>query len=213
MVYANPRGSSGHGYAFQRANYKDWGEGPMGDVLGALADLAANQPLIDHERLFLTGGPYAGYLTAWIIGPDNRFRAAAAQRRMYDLSTFSTFFGEANAFIQVLEEFGGYPWEPETRRLLDQQSPITYLANIRAPFFIIHGSQDNRAGAAQSEMMFRALKQLNRPVESIRYPGAGHELTRSGEPRQRMDHMLRIIEFFERYSRNNRPAPQTSYTQ
>jgi dipeptidyl aminopeptidase/acylaminoacyl peptidase len=56
-------------------------------------------------------------------------------------------------------------------------------------------------------MLFRALKQLNRPVEYIRYPGAGHEITRSGAPQQRMDHMLRIIEFFERYSQNTRPAP------
>ncbi len=210
VVYANPRGSSGYGYAFQRANYKNWGEGPMGDVLGALDDAAANQPLIDHDRLFLTGGSYAGYLTAWIIGHDNRFRAAAAQRGVYDLSTF---FGEANAYMLVPEEFGGYPWEPETRRLLDEQSPITYVANIRTPFLIIHGSQDNRTGVAQSEMMFRALKQMNRPVEYIRYPGAGHELTRSGEPRQRMDHMLRIIEFFERYSQNNRTAPQSTSTQ
>jgi dipeptidyl aminopeptidase/acylaminoacyl peptidase len=210
VVYANPRGSSGYGYAFQRANFKNWGEGPMGDVLSALDDAEVHEPLIDRNRLFLTGGSYAGYLTAWIIGHDNRFRAAAAQRGVYDLSTF---FGEANAYILVPEEFGGYPWDPETRRLLDQQSPITYVANIRTPFLIIHGSQDNRTGVAQSEMMFRALKQLNRPVEYIRYPGAGHELTRSGEPRQRMDHMLRIIEFFERYSENTRPAPIPSSTQ
>lgn len=48
---------------------------------------------------------------------------------------------------------------------------------------------------AQSEMMFRALKLLNRPVEYLRYPDIGHELTRSGPPNQRMDQMLRIIEF------------------
>jgi dipeptidyl aminopeptidase/acylaminoacyl peptidase len=57
-------------------------------------------------------------------------------------------------------------------------------------------------------MLFRALKQMDRPVEYIRYPGATHELTRSGEPRQRIDHMLRIVEFFERYSHNERPAPK-----
>ena len=62
-------------------------------------------------------------------------------------------------------------------------------------------------GGRRARFMFRALKQLNRPVEYIRYPGAGHELTRSGEPRQRMDHMLRIIEFFKRYALNNGPAP------
>ncbi len=205
VVYANPRGSSGYGYEFQRANYKDWGDGPQGDVLAALDDAEAHNPSIDKDRLFLTGGSYAGYLTAWIIGHDGRFKAAAAQRGVYDLSTF---FGEGNAYTLVPEEFGGYPWQPEVKRLLDRESPISYVADIHTPFLIIHGSSDLRTGFVQSQMLFRALTQMGRPVEYIRYPGATHELTRSGDPRQRIDHMLRIVEFFERYSRNDRPAPQ-----
>jgi dipeptidyl aminopeptidase/acylaminoacyl peptidase len=204
VVYANPRGSGGYGYEFQRANYRDWGKGPMQDVLAALEETEKNNAMVDKDRLFLTGGSYAGYLTAWMIGHDQRFKAASAQRGVYDLSTF---YGEANAWPLVPEEFGGYPWEPETRKVLDEESPITYVTNIRTPFLIIHGSQDFRTGFAQSEMLFRSLKQLNRPVEYVRYPAIGHELTRSGPPLQRMDHMLRIIEFFERYAKNDRPAP------
>jgi dipeptidyl aminopeptidase/acylaminoacyl peptidase len=176
----------------------------MNDVLAALEETENNNALVDKDRLFLTGGSYAGYLTAWIIGHDQRFKAASAQRGVYDLSTF---YGEANAWPLVPEEFGGYPWEPETRKVLDEESPITYVTNIHTPFLIIHGSQDFRTGFAQSEMLFRSLKQLNRPVEYVRYPAIGHELTRSGPPLQRMDHMLRIVEFFERYAKNDRPAP------
>ena len=205
VVYANPRGSSGYGYAFQRANYKDWGDGPAGDVLAALEDAEAHEPSIDRTRLFLTGGSYAGYLTAWIIGHDNRFKAAVAQRGVYDLSVF---FGEGNAYSLIPREFGGYPWEPDTRRLLERESPITYVDKMETPLLILHGSQDFRTGVSQSEMLFRALKQQGKPVEYVRYPGAGHELTRTGPPKQRMDHMLRIIEFFERYAKNERPAPQ-----
>jgi dipeptidyl aminopeptidase/acylaminoacyl peptidase len=102
---------------------------------------------------------------------------------------------------------GGYPWEPDVKRLLDQESPISYVQNIHTPFLIIHGSNDNRTGFVQSQMLFRELREMGRPVEYIRYPGATHELTRSGEPRQRIDHMLRIVEFFERYSQNDRPPP------
>ncbi len=205
VVYSNPRGSSGYGYEFQHANFKDWGDGPMGDVMAALDDASAKEPMIDQDRLFLTGGSYAGYLTAWMVGHTDRFKAAAALRGVYDLATF---FGEGNAYRLVPEEFGGYPWEPETRKLLDKESPITYVANIKTPLLIIHGSSDNRTGIVQGQMLFRALKQMNRPVEYVRYPGAGHELTRSGAPQQRMDHMLRIIEFFERYSANTRPTPK-----
>lgn len=205
VVYSNPRGSSGYGFEFQHANYKDWGDGPMGDVMAALDDASAKEPMIDRDRLFVTGGSYAGYLTAWIVGHTDRFKAAAALRGVYDLATF---FGEGNAYRLVPEEFGGYPWEPETRRLLEKESPLTYVADIKTPLLIIHGSSDNRTGIVQGQMLFRALKQMNRPVEYVRYPGAGHEITRSGAPQQRMDHMLRIIEFFERYAGNKRPAPK-----
>lgn len=204
VVYSNPRGSGGYGYDFQHANYKNWGDGPMGDLMAVVDDTQTKYPMVDTDREFVTGGSYAGYMTAWIVGHTQRFKAAAALRGVYDLSTF---FGEGNAFRLVPEEFGGYPWQPDTRKLLDHESPITYVENMHTPLLIIHGSQDNRTGIAQSQMLFRALKQLDRPVEYVRYPGIGHELTRSGPPQQRMDHMLRIIEFFERYSQNASSIP------
>jgi dipeptidyl aminopeptidase/acylaminoacyl peptidase len=98
VVYANPRGSSGYGYAFRRANYQDWGAGPAGDVLAALDDAARRHEWIDPDRLVVTGGSYGGYLTAWIVGHDQRFKAAVAQRGVYHLPTF---FGEANAWRLV----------------------------------------------------------------------------------------------------------------
>ncbi|MDX5478353.1 MAG: prolyl oligopeptidase family serine peptidase, partial [Cyclobacteriaceae bacterium] len=64
IVYANPRGRGGYGKAFQKGNFQDWGDGPSADVLGSL-DAAGNQySWIDQDQLFLTGGSYAGYLTA-----------------------------------------------------------------------------------------------------------------------------------------------------
>ena len=63
----------------------------------------------------------------------------------------------------------------------------------------MHASNDIRTGVSQSEMMYRALKVLKREVEYVRYPGAGHDLSRTGDPGQRMDRVLRIVEFFERY--------------
>jgi len=204
VVYANPRGSTGYGIKFAKANFKNWGEGPSGDVLAALDDAVKKYTMIDATRLFLTGGSYAGYLTAWIVGHDHRFKAAAAQRGVYDLTTF---YGEGNAFRLVENSFGGLPWEPETRRILERESPFTYVSRIRTPLLILHGSQDYRTGVAQSEMLYRALKQQGKPVEYVRYPNIGHELTRSGPPLQRMDHMLRIVEFFERYASNDHEAP------
>lgn len=195
VVYANPRGSGGYGQAFQAANYQDWGTGPTEDVLAAATD-AAKEVWVDTSRQVLTGGSYAGYLTAWIVGHDNRFKAAFAQRGVYDLTTF---MGEANAWRLVPNYFGGYPWQPEIQKVLDANSPYSFVANIKTPLLIKHGENDLRTGVVQSEMLYKSLKLLGRPVEYVRMPGATHELSRTGNVRQRIDRMLRMYEFFERY--------------
>jgi len=195
VVYCNPRGSGGYGLDFLRANVKDWGKGPTSDVLTAL-DKTVAEGWADTSRLMVTGGSYAGYLVAWIIAHDHRFKAACSQRGVYDLATF---FGEGNAWRLVPNYFGGYPWEPATKAILERESPITYVQNITTPYIIFHGENDRRTGVTQGEMMFRSLKVLGRPVEYVRHPGATHEITRSGNNRQRIDQMLRTYEFFDRW--------------
>ncbi|MBX7124198.1 MAG: S9 family peptidase [Cyclobacteriaceae bacterium] len=206
VVYSNPRGSGGYGDAFKRANMKDWGTTPSGDILTSLDEAIKHNSWIDPANLVVEGGSYAGYMVAWIISHDHRFKAANAQRGVYDLTTF---MGEGNAWRLVPEHFGGYPWEKETRQLLDANSPYSFVSEIRTPLLIIHGDQDLRTGYVQSEMLYKSLKILNKPVEYIRYPKEGHELTRSGNPGRMMDHLLRTIEFFERYVTHQEPPPAT----
>ena len=195
VVYSNPRGSGGYDEKFLRANINDWGKGPSSDVLTAL-DKTINDGWADTSKLVISGGSYAGYLVAWIISHDKRFKAACSQRGVYDLATF---FGEGNAWRLVPNFFGGYPWETKTKEILERESPINYVHNITTPYIIFHGENDRRTGVIQSEMMYRSLKVLNRPVEYVRHPGASHEITRSGDNRQRIDQMLRTYEFFERW--------------
>ncbi len=195
VVYGNPRGSGGYGTEFLRANINDWGTGPTSDVLTSV-DLAAKEGFIDTAKLAVTGGSYAGYLVAWIVGHDQRFKAACAQRGVYDLGTF---FGEGNAWRLVPNYFGGFPWEEKSKAILQRESPINYVANMHTPFIIFHGENDLRTGVIQSEMLYRSLKVLGRTVEYVRHPGATHELTRTGNNRQRIDQMLRTMEFFERF--------------
>jgi dipeptidyl aminopeptidase/acylaminoacyl peptidase len=195
VVYANPRGSGGYGARFLRANINNWGTGPTRDVITAL-EKATEEGFIDTGRLAVTGGSYAGYLVAWIVGNDQRFKAACAQRGVYELTTF---MGEGNAWRLVPNYFGGYAFEPAVKKILDRESPLTYVENVRTPLIIFHGENDLRTGVIQSEMFYRSLKILGRPVEYVRHPGASHEITRSGNNRQRMDQMLRTLEFFERH--------------
>jgi dipeptidyl aminopeptidase/acylaminoacyl peptidase len=195
VVYANPRGSGGYGEEFMRSNIKDWGSGPAADVLAAL-DGAVAEGWADTARLAITGGSYGGYLVSWILGHDKRFKAACSQRGVYDLRTF---FGEGNAWRLVPNYFGGYPWEEASKDILEKESPFSYVQNITTPLIIFHGENDLRTGVIQSEMLYKSLKLIGSPVEYVRHPGATHEITRSGNNRQRIDQMLRTYEFFERW--------------
>jgi dipeptidyl aminopeptidase/acylaminoacyl peptidase len=197
VVYCNPRGSGGYGIDFLKGNIGNWGSGPTSDVLTAL-DKTVAEGWADTSRLLVTGGSYAGYLVSWIIGHDNRFKAACSQRGVYDLGTF---FGEGNAWRLVPDYFGGYPWEKPVKELLAKESPITYVQQMNTPYIIFHGENDLRTGVIQGEMLYKSLKVLGRQVEYVRHPGATHEITRSGNNRQRIDQLLRTYEFFERFIR------------
>jgi len=195
VFFANPRGSDGYGEAWLRAIHQSWGSPPARDILTG-ADSVLARGLADPAKQAVTGGSYAGYMTAWMVAKEapERFRAAVAQRGVYDLTIW---WGSANTWQLFEGEFGGRPWEqPELARA---QSPLTYVANVRTPLLMLHGAQDNRVGVASAQAFYRGLKEENREVELVLYPREGHEVTRSGEPEHRIDHMLRIIDWFERH--------------
>ena len=195
VVFANPRGSSGYGAKFQRASFQNWAPGPSGDVLAA-AGAIAKENWVDADRQVILGGSYGAYLTAWIISIDQRFKAAVAARGVYDLTTF---LGEGDAWPLVPWHFGGYPWQPEIRKLLDAQSPVTRADKIHTPLLIKQNDADQQTGTAQGELLYRSLKILSRPVELVRYPRASHHLSRNGDPAQRIDRLVRFDEFFQRF--------------
>lgn len=195
VFFSNPRGSSGYGNEGLRAIHRNWGTPPGQDVLIG-ADSVIARGLADANRQVITGGSYAGYLTAWIIAREapQRFKAAVAQRGVYDLSIW---YGGSNSWRLFEGEFGGRPWDDW--EITHAQSPLTYVADIRTPLLLLHADTDYRATIASAEALYRALTVLGRPVEFVRYPREGHELTRAGEPGHRIDHMLRILEYFERH--------------
>jgi len=108
VFYSNPRGSEGYGQDFNDANHRDWGPGPTRDVLAGVDALVADG-LADPDRLGLTGGSYGGYLTNWILGHDERFRAAMTCRSVSDMSMlFMT--GDISSGDWATLEFDATPW-------------------------------------------------------------------------------------------------------
>ncbi|HEX5724824.1 MAG TPA: S9 family peptidase [Longimicrobiaceae bacterium] len=200
VFFSNPRGSAGYGEEGMRAIHRGWGTNDARDILVG-ADSVIARGLADRGQQVVTGGSYAGFMTTWLIAQaaPERFRAAVAQRGVYDLAIW---YGGSNTWRLFEGEFATTPWrDPEITRA---HSPLSHVENIRTPLLLLHGDLDYRATISSAEALYRALKVLRREVEFVRYPREGHELTRSGEPAHRIDHMYRILEFFERHVRHPR---------
>lgn len=194
VVYSNPRGSEGYGEEFCSSTRACWGESDMPDVM-AIVDHAIEHAPVDPNRLGVTGGSYGGYLTNWIIGHTDRFAAAITDRCVSD---FYSMYGTSDIGFSFLEyEAGGTPWDD--RELYIKYSPITYVENIHTPLLIVHSEQDYRCPIEQSEQMFISLKRLGRTVEFVRFPNENHELSRSGQPKHRIQRIGFNLDWWQRY--------------
>jgi dipeptidyl aminopeptidase/acylaminoacyl peptidase len=194
VLFCNPRGSSGYGEDFTGTTRGRWGESDMPDVIATL-DKALELPWIDPARLGVTGGSYGGYLTNWIIGHDQRFKAAVTQRCV---SNFYSFFGTSDiGFDFGAFEFGGLPWS-DAEKLL-RHSPISYVDQITTPLLILHSEQDLRCPIEQSEQMFTALKYLEKEVAFVRIPNESHGLSRNGTPSRRLARLHHLIGWFDQH--------------
>ncbi|MCP4529659.1 MAG: S9 family peptidase, partial [Delftia sp.] len=192
VFYCNPRGSAGYGYAVRDSIHGRWGDADMPDILAGV-DHVVSQGYVDTARMTVSGGSYGGFMTAWIVGHDQRFAAAASQRGVYHLTAF---FGSTDLPELIEDEFDARPWEAYER--LWKHSPLAYVEEIQTPLLIIHSDRDFRAPIPDAEHLFLMLRRLKREVEFVRYPREGHELSRSGEPRHRIDRLTRIIEWFDK---------------
>jgi len=195
VYYSNPRGSEGYGQDFNDGNHRDWGPGPMRDVLAGVDGLVADG-LADPERLGVTGGSYGGYLTNWIIGHDERFRAAMTCRSVSDM-TMLFLTGDISGGDWAEMEFEATPWsDPAYYREI---SPISYAERIRTPLLIQHSERDIRTTIGQAEALFTVLRTYKRPVRLLRVPEETHELTRSGTPFRRVENLEIVRSWFSHY--------------
>jgi len=195
VFWSNPHGSSGYGEAFMSAIERDWGDVTMSDVMAGV-DLVAEREYVDEDALFLTGGSFGGYMTAWMVGHSDRFEAAVSQRGVYDLTGF---YGSTDWAYRLVEgDFDTTPWEePE---FLWEQSPTGHAHNVETPTLVLHSDDDYRTPASTAELFYRILRKQGVDTRFVRYPDEGHELSRSGGPGHVVDRIERIARWFDGYS-------------
>ncbi|HEY7282749.1 MAG TPA: S9 family peptidase, partial [Actinomycetota bacterium] len=199
VVYCNPRGSSGYSEAWGRAirgpveGGPGWGTVDYEDVMAVMDEAIKRFDFVDPDRLGVMGGSYGGYMTSWIVGHNDRFRAAISERAVNNLLAEG---GSSDIAIFWKGYIGAHPWEaPDAYR---QMSPSTYAKDITTPLLILHSENDLRCPVAQGEDLFIVLRALRREVEFVRFPAEGHELSRSGSPAHRVARFEVVLDWWER---------------
>ena len=194
VLYVNPRGSHGYSQEFVDAVRGDYGGGDYEDIMAGLDFVIGENDWIDTDRLGVTGGSYGGFMTNWIVGHTNRFKAAVTQR---SISNWISFYG--------VSDIGYYfnDWQhgadmTEVEKLWDI-SPLKYAKNVETPLLIVHSEKDLRCPIEQAEQLYITLKSMGKETEFVRFPDGDHNLSRTGTPNLRVARLDEITGWFAKY--------------
>lgn len=202
LVYTNPRGSQGYGQRFTAATHHDWGGKDYEDIMRGLDAALARYAFLDPDRLGVAGGSYGGFMTNWVIGHTDRFKAAVTMR---SISNHLSQWGTSDlAFMKGFWEFPGDPWEAPTWYW--ERSPLAYVTQMTTPLLILHSEMDLRCPIGEGEQLFAALKKLKREVMFVRFPNESHDLSRIGKPTHRTERLRLIVQWFADHLRAALPA-------
>jgi dipeptidyl aminopeptidase/acylaminoacyl peptidase len=194
VFFANPRGSTGYGRAFQRGIENEWGGKDYVDIMNGLDAAIASNAWIDTTKIGVTGGSYGGYMTNWIVGHTNRFKAAVTLR---SISNFISDDGTRDGAYGHAGDFGGDIFQKYD--LYWDRSPLKYVQNVATPILILHSDNDYRVPIEQGEQWFRALKHYGKTAEIVFFPRENHNLTRTGEPRHLVESLDWQLYWFDKY--------------
>jgi dipeptidyl aminopeptidase/acylaminoacyl peptidase len=201
VFFTNPRGSTGYGEKFERGIKNEWGGKDYVDVMNGVEAILKKYDWIDRDKLGVTGGSYGGFLTNWIVGHSNIFKAAVTLRSVVnfisDEGTRDGAYGHKRDFDgDLFEKFDMY-W---------QRSPLKYAKNVKTPILILHSDNDFRVPLEQGEQWFRALKLYGATAEFVIFPRENHNLTRTGEPRHLVESLNWQLYWFDKYLNDNKAA-------
>jgi dipeptidyl aminopeptidase/acylaminoacyl peptidase len=196
VVACNPRGSSGRGRDFVRAvTGAGWGVVDHADITAVVEAAVTRHPRLDVERMGVMGGSYGGFMTAWMIGKESRWKSAVVERA---LISWSSFAGTSDIGGDFPGHYLGVSY-PQWWETLWEQSPIALAENVTTPTLVIHSENDFRCPIEQAEQFFMALLRNGTEAEMLRFPGEGHELSRSGKPRHRKERFEAILDWHARH--------------
>jgi len=188
----NYRGSDNLGNAYQRAIWNDAGDGPGRDVIAGM-DAVKKMGFVDPSKIGVTGWSYGGYMTSWLIGHYQIWKAAMAGAPVTDLYDE---YNLSDGNVTLRYGLRGSPYVGDDLKDYRAQSPITYAAQMKTPTLIMHDTGDTRVTVSQGYSLYHALKDNGVPVKFIAYPVGGHF---PGDIVRRMDVNRRWVEWMDQY--------------
>lgn len=165
----NYRGSDNAGNALYSAVYRDHGAGPGRDVMSGVA-LLKKRPYVDAARIGVSGWSYGGYMTTWLIGHYQGWKAAMAGAAVIDLIDDYNL----NDLSLYLRAYGETLTFPADLALMQEQSPMTYVDRMTTPLLLLSTTGDVRVPVTQSYKLYHALRERGRDVRMILWPVPGH---------------------------------------
>ena len=196
VVACNPRGSAGRGDEFLRAVVgSGWGQVDYADITAAVAGAIDRYDRLDPDRMGVMGGSYGGFMTGWIIGKENRWKSAVVERA---LTVWTSFSGTSDIGGVFPENYtlASYPdawdrwWE---------LGPLAMAHQVTTPTLVLHSETDWRCPIEQAEQYFMALLRNGTTTEFLRFPGEGHEMSRTGKPKHRVERFEAILDWHHRH--------------
>ncbi|MDU3211111.1 alpha/beta hydrolase family protein [Anaerococcus sp.] len=194
VIYTNPHGSSGNGVKFSDIRGR-YGDVDYNDLMKFVDIAIEKYPQIDNKNLGVYGGSYGGFMTNWIIGHTDRFKAACSQR---SISNWTSFYGVSDiGYYFGLDQTNANPWD-SLEKMWDQ-SPIKYADKAKTPTLFIHSDEDYRCPLEQGLQMYNKLKLNGVDTKMYVFHGENHELSRSGKPHARIKRLKEIKKWFDGY--------------
>jgi dipeptidyl aminopeptidase/acylaminoacyl peptidase len=189
VLLPNPRGSTGRGAEFTRSNRYDFGGGDYRDIMAGVDHLIA-EGIADPDRLGVCGWSYGGFMTAWVVGQTDRFKAAVAGAppTNWVSKIGTTDIGPANAWnIGLVHQEPDQVWE---------RSPIRYVGKVTTPTLLVGGDADKRVPITQAQEFHWGLKGVGVETELVIYPRQKHGFH---ERAHQLDLAQRVCDWFARF--------------
>lgn len=172
LLFPNVRGSDGYGKSFLAADNGFKREDSVKDI-GAFLDHIAGHERLDAARVAVMGGSYGGYMTlACMIHYSDRLRCGCD---VVGISNFLTFLKNTSGYRRDLRrvEYGDER-DPKMAEHLQRISPLTNVAKIKKPLFVVQGKNDPRVPLSEAEQIVKAVRAGGTPVWYLMATDEGH---------------------------------------